>query len=130
MSDKLYREFIQRQPSCITGRYAEYLENGEKRNPACHVRRANRFGTGFKADYACVPLTAIEHDVQTRLGELACLKEFLPAPRVSEMFDGLAHEVAVLKAKAWFDEKVEVYFQRWLETLKSATTNWQQLQEV
>jgi len=63
------------------------------------VRRANKFGTGFKAEYSCCPLTHQEHDIQTRLGELACLKEFLPAEQVAAMFDGVSYEVSVLKAK-------------------------------
>jgi hypothetical protein len=129
LSDRLYREFIQRQPSCLTGRFAEYVD-GEGRNPACHVRRANKFGTGFKAEYSCVALTHQEHDIQSRLGELACLKEFLPAVQVAEMFDGVSYEVSVLKAKVWFDEQVAIYFERWCETLKHATSSWEQLQEV
>jgi len=36
----------------------------------------------------------------------------------------------VLKAKSWFDAQVEVYLERWLETLKHAKTSWEQLQEV
>ena len=87
-------------------------------------------GTGFKAEYSCIALTHIEHDIQTRLGELACLQEFLPQAKLAEMFDGFSHEEPVLKAKAFFDEQVVIHFEKWQATLKYATTSWQQLQEV
>jgi hypothetical protein len=128
MSDRLYREFIQRQRSCVTGR-GDWVEHiGEYRCEACHVRRAVDAGMRYKPDFSCVPLRHMEHDIQTRLGELDCLREFLPASEVAEMFDGISHDEAVLKAKAWFDAKVVFYFERWLETLKQTTTTWEQLQ--
>lgn len=114
MTDEAFRAWIQTLPSCVTGR-GDWIEQlGETRNEACHVRRANAFGTGFKAELSCVPLTHLEHDIQTRIGELACLKEFLPRAEVAEIFDGLLHEAAVLKAKAWFDAQVLKYRKRWM----------------
>lgn len=69
-TDDDYRKFIQRQPSCVSGEFAEFV-NGEGRSVAAHVRRAGESGTGFKALYACVPLTDAEHQKQHTQGESA-----------------------------------------------------------
>jgi hypothetical protein len=114
MTDAAYRAWLQTLPSCISGRYAEYLENGDRRNPACHVRRAGEAGTAYKPLFSAVPLTHIEHDVQTRLGELACLMEFLPAIQAAQMFHGLCRDDAVRKAKGWFDLRAGEYLERWM----------------
>lgn len=68
-ADKQFREFIQRQPSCISGRFSEYLEIGEGRSIACHVRRAGESGTAYKSEYSCVPMTHAEHLLQHQKGE-------------------------------------------------------------
>jgi len=68
-TDKQFREFIQRQPSCISGRFSEYLENGDGRCVAAHVRRAGESGTGFKGEYSCVPMLQSEHLLQHAKGE-------------------------------------------------------------
>lgn len=67
-TDKQYRAWIQRQPSCISGRFSEWV-GGEGRCEAAHVRRAGESGTGFKAPYSCVPLTRKEHAEQHQYGE-------------------------------------------------------------
>lgn len=68
-TDKQFREWVQRQPSCISGRFSEFLESGEGRCIAAHIRRAKDSGTGYKAEYACVPLTHDEHLLQHQKGE-------------------------------------------------------------
>jgi hypothetical protein len=37
-TDKQFREWVQRQPSCISGRHSEWLETGEGRCIAAHIR--------------------------------------------------------------------------------------------
>ncbi|OWK42044.1 hypothetical protein [Fimbriiglobus ruber] len=82
-TDKQFREFIQRQPSCISGRFSEFLETGEGRCVAAHIRRAGESGTGFKGEYACVPMTQSEHLLQHQHGESYFGgKEFFDAQRV------------------------------------------------
>ena len=88
-TDKQYREWIQRQPSAYNGLFGEYV-NGEGRCIAAHVRRAGESGTGYKAPYACVPLTDAEHQLQHREGESA--------------FTGGAD---------WFDKQRAEYVQKW-----------------
>lgn len=91
--DETYRKWIQRQPSCLSGTYSEYV-NGEGRCVAAHVRRASGSGTGFKGDFACVPLTQEEHLLQHQHGEES------------------------LKPKGWWDAQVEKYLTLYKKTLK------------
>ena len=102
MTDATFREYIQRQRSCLSGKFSEWIsELGEWRNPACHVRRAGDSGTGFKAPYACVPMTNPEHAYQHQHGELAVIQKYNPA---------VARTVKTeWQAKAWFDKQVENY---------------------
>lgn len=100
MTDKAFREWISRQPSCLSGGFSEFV-NGEGRNPACHVRRSSTSGTGFKAPYACVPLTSVEHALQHQRGEAACLEAYLGGVWTAEA------------AKAWFNEQVAKYRAEW-----------------
>src|ERR1700722_7008044 len=80
-SDKQFREWIQRQPSCVSGRFNEYV-NGEGRCVAAHVRRAGESGTGYKGEYSCVPMTQAEHLQQHQKGESAFGgKEFFDGQR-------------------------------------------------
>jgi hypothetical protein len=88
-TDKQFRAFIQRQPSCISGRFSEYV-NGEGRCVAAHVRRAGESGTGHKGEFACVPLTNDEHLEQHQRGESA------------------------LASKEWFDRQRIKYLKMWL----------------
>lgn len=68
-SDAEYVAWIQRQPSCISGEFSEYV-NGEGRCVAAHVRRAVDSGTAYKAPYATVPLRQNEeHQIQHDKGE-------------------------------------------------------------
>lgn len=68
-TDEQYREWIQRQPSVISGQFSEYV-HGEGRSIACHVRRVN-LGAGMaeKPPFACVPMTDREHQLQHLKGE-------------------------------------------------------------
>jgi hypothetical protein len=82
-TDKQFREWVQRHPSCISGRFSEYLENGEGRCVAAHVRRAGESGTGFKAEFACLPMTQAEHLLQHQKGEIVFGgKEFFDEQRI------------------------------------------------
>jgi hypothetical protein len=74
--DKAFREWVQQQPSCISGAFSEWV-NGEGRNPACPIRRAATSGVGFKAPYSGVPLTHEEHRDQHQYGEAGCLERHL-----------------------------------------------------
>ena len=89
--DSAFRAWVQRQPSCISGRFSEWV-NGEGRNPACHVRRARESGTAYKGEYACVPLTQPEHLLTHQRGE----SHFHP--------------------KEWWDAQRLEYLRRWIET--------------
>lgn len=99
--DEKYRKFIQARRSCISGQFSEYVD-GEGRCIAAHVRRARSSGTGYKAEFSCVPLTKEEHDCQHRHGEKACLQKFKPG------WGG-----TVEGAKTWFDEQARYYYALW-----------------
>jgi hypothetical protein len=100
-TDKQFRDWIQSQPSCLTGQFSEWTEKGW-RNPACHVRRAGESGTGHKAEYACIPMTHAEHRIQHQRGEILVLMAYLGKEWDRE------------KAREWFDRKRIDYLQRWL----------------
>lgn len=88
-TDKQYRRWISHQTSCVSGRFSEWVD-GVGRCEAAHVRRAGRSGTGFKAEYSCVPLTRTEHAAQHQHGESA------------------------LATKDWWDAQVVKYLRLWL----------------
>lgn len=109
MSDSAFRQWISTLPSFLDGTYAEYV-NGQGRNAACHVRRASSSGTGFKADYQCVPMTHEQHNIQHCNGELECLLRFNRLQEFTPTVEG---------AKACFDEAVKFYVELW-EAIKDA----------
>lgn len=87
-TDKQFREWIQTRPSAISGEFSESV-NGEGRCEAAHVRRAGEAGTGYKPEYACIPLTHTEHHIQHTQGESA------------------------LKPREWFDKMRIEYVTNW-----------------
>lgn len=106
-NDDAFRAWIQTLPSCISGRFSEYV-NGEGRNLACHVRRAGRSGTAYKALYSCVPMTNAEHQTQHQHGEAACLNRHHGT-------DGWPEDAA----KAWFDLQARYYRDLWMKIQKA-----------
>jgi len=117
MTDAQYRSWIQTLPSCLDGQsFSEYLEHlGEWRNPACHVRRARTFGTGFR-DVPCttIPLTHAQHAYQHQHGELACLMKFSRDPELICALKNASPVEAERIAAGWFDAQVEKYRARWM----------------
>lgn len=101
-TDDAFRAWIQRQPSCLSGRFSESVD-GECRNLACHVRRAGSSGTGYKGLFSCVPMTDEEHKLQHHYGELSCLFSCKP-----DLGIGTFHE-----AKVWFDQQAAKYREEW-----------------
>lgn len=87
-TDDAYRAWVQKQPSAFSGGFSEYVD-GEGRCIAAHVRRAGESGTGYKAPYACVPITNDEHQRQHKEGESA------------------------LGGKEWFDKMRAKYVAEW-----------------
>lgn len=103
-TDDDYRKWIQKQPSCLSGKYSEYPEHlGEGRNPACHVRRAVNSGTAFKPEFSCIPMTHEEHADQTNKGEAYCLGRHTHV-----------YPWAVEKAKDYFDQMLSKYLSMWI----------------
>ncbi len=117
-TDEEFREWIQQQPSCISGDrdYCETLTgDAEMVCKAAHVRRAGESGTGYKAEYACVPLTNEEHSCQHQHGELSCLEIHLKSFPKNESNVSAADCIA----KEWFDKKRIDYVSKWAwETYK------------
>ena len=98
-----YLEWLSHQPSCVSGRFTGYDENGDGRSIACHVRRIKfGSGTGHKPNYFAVPLTDGEHQVQHgKRGEQGCL------------FDA-GWDLTQEEAKEWFEQRAVEYLKRWL----------------
>lgn len=102
--DEAFREWVQRQPSCLSGSFSEYI-NGEGRCVSAHVRRASTSGTAYKGKLSCVPMTQEEHDYQHQHGELAVLIRF-----------GGWQDATGEAAKAWFDDLARHYVAKWRRT--------------
>ncbi len=110
-SDAEYHQWIQRQPSCISGTSSEYVD-GEGRCVAAHVRRAGPAGTGYKPPYHQIPMTNDEHQLQHQHGEC----ELLLSARILSMKFATAEA-----AQDWFDTQVFRHRHAWAwETLKGA----------
>lgn len=90
-TDKKFREWIQKQPSAVSGDFSEWI-NGEGRCEAAHVRRSGEAGVSFKPEYACIPLTHDEHQEQHQHGETA------------------------LKPREWFESTRNKYVIKWAKT--------------
>ena len=104
-TDDEYREWIQKQKSCVSGQWSEYV-NGEGRCEAAHVRRANESGTGYKPRYCCVPLTREEHMCQHQKGEEYLLYKYNPSFGIGDM---LSND----EAKEWFDTQRIKHCEKW-----------------
>jgi len=105
-SDKKYLEWLSYQPSCLDGTFNQY-QDGVGRNIACHVRRAKNAGTGYKPKFSAVPMTDIQHKIQSVKGEAEVLNRF--------------HErnFTVEEAKEWFDLQVLYYVAKWSKNAKA-----------
>ncbi len=115
MTDKAYREWVQKLPSCLDGKsFSEWIpEIGEWRNPACHVRRAGRSGVAFKEEFACIPMTHDQHAYQHNHGELACLMKFSKDKALIAKLKAAIPVDAERIAVEWFDGQVQKYRRRW-----------------
>lgn len=98
-TDEEYVEWVQKQKSCVSGRYSEYV-NGVGHCEAAHVRRAAEAGTGYKPLFAVIPLTHDEHALQHQEGEA----------RVLEVYKINCQPEY---AKEWFDKQRILHVQRW-----------------
>ncbi len=87
--DEAFLAWIRRQPSCISGAFSEFLENGEGRCVPAHVRRAGAAGTAYKPLFSAVPLTKEEHDLTHQKGE------------------------EILRPKEWWNTQAKLYLARW-----------------
>lgn len=117
-TDEQFREWVQKQPSVISGKFSEYV-NGEGRNVAAHIRRANESGTALKADYCCVPMTNAEHNLQHHKGETEAL-----------LVHGSGTQLSPEAAKEWFEQQRVFQVERWAWlTLKAhlGVAHWNEL---
>lgn len=67
-TDKMFLDWVRRQPSAISGGFGAHDESGEGRSEAAHVRRSSNSGTGMKPAYSAIPLTPVEHRMQHEKG--------------------------------------------------------------
>jgi hypothetical protein len=115
MTDAEYRAWIQTLPSCLSGQFSEYLDDGRKLCIAAHVRRAGESGTAYKAPYSCVPMTQTEHLYQHQHGELACIMKFTRDPQLKVTLLNASLIEAERIAGDWFDAQVLKYRAMWQE---------------
>jgi hypothetical protein len=113
VTDTAFRVWIQTLPSCLTGTFSEYLDDGRKLCVAAHVRRAGKSGVGFKAPYSVIPLTQLEHLHQHQFGELSCLRKFTRNPQLICTLANASPFEAERIAADWFDDQVEKYRAMW-----------------
>lgn len=87
--DEEFLAWLRRQPSCLSGRYNEYV-NGEGRCVAAHVSRiAQGKGIATKPLLSAVPLTQDEHLLQS------------------------IHGYEYYYPKQWWDDMVRHYVHQW-----------------
>lgn len=98
--DEAYLAWLRSQPSCISGRFSEYVD-GVGKSVCAHVRRARDAGTAYKPKLSAVPATQEEHLLQSVKGEAACLEHYLGGKWTVE------------GAKSWFDEQVQEHVKQW-----------------
>lgn len=101
--DQKFREWVQKQPSCISGHYSEYNDAGEGRSIAAHVRRASDSGIATKPLFSAVPLTNSEHHLQHNMGEARVLQRLFPG-------------IETQQAKMWFDQRAQEYLKKWMQS--------------
>jgi hypothetical protein len=123
MTDKAFREFIQTLPSCLTGVFSEYLEDGRRLCVAAHVRRAGKSGTAYKADYSVIPMTQTEHLYQHQFGELACLLKFTKDKQLKMTLLNASPIEAERVAGEWFDAQVIRFREMWRK--RTGTAPWE-----
>lgn len=90
--DIAYREWVRTQPCHMCGGYSEYLENGDKKNHAAHVRHNS--GIGTKPLFSAVPLCVDCHHRQHTKGHEAMMP-----------MDNWV-KLAKLYVKRWRDEQI------------------------
>jgi hypothetical protein len=115
MTDNEYRAWIQTFPSCLSGQFSEYLEDGRRLCVAAHVRRGGFSGVGYKAPFSCVPMSQTEHAYQHNHGELACLAKFTRDPQLKATLLNASAVEAERIAQEWFDTQVLKYREMWRE---------------
>jgi hypothetical protein len=99
-TDRQFLKWLTFQPSCLDGAFNQYID-GVGRNIACHVRRASNSGTGVKPPFSAVPMTDIQHRVQSVKGEAEVLNRFHERQFTPE------------EAKEWFDLQVIYQLAKW-----------------
>lgn len=118
-TDDEFRAWIQRQPSAISGDFSEYVD-GEGRNIAAHVRRAGESGAGYKAPYACIPLTNAEHQNQHQVGESALGgKEWCDKMRIK-----------YVEQWAWDTLKAQLGRAHWSDVPPETLREWARMHDV
>lgn len=114
--DQLFLTWLSFQPSWLDGAFNEVDDKGRKRNIPCHVRRAGEertgsaAGTGHKPFESAVPMTFLQHKLQSEKGELACIMAYTNYQRFLAPYEG---ETMVDKAKAAFDAAAAHYAAKW-----------------
>jgi len=106
-----YLDWVQIQVCVICGKQDWPPDVIGGRCQAAHVRRAGESGTGYKADYAVIPLCGKHHQMQHEKGELAALRDVTPYGEQC---------IDVDSAKEWFNKRRIAHVEQWCwEKLKS-----------
>jgi len=108
--DQKFLDWLSYQPSWLDGAFSETDRAGHQRNIACHVRRASNAGTGYKPLYSALPMTNMQHLLETNKGKLACIMAYTNYQRFLAPYDGTT---LVEKAKAAFDAAAVFYVEKW-----------------
>lgn len=90
--DKAFLDWISYQPSCLSGRFNEYDDEGNGRSVACHHRTVARgAGTAIKPIYSAYPLRDDEHRICHQYGP------------------------GYYRPAQWWEEQAKRYYKMWLE---------------
>lgn len=118
-ADAEYEAWVERQPSVISGDFSEFLETGEGRCVAHHVRRASNSGTGIRGEFITVSITHDEHALLHQMGELSYLEA------VGKPADFLDVELWAHRHQwAWDRLKAILGFEHWNEVPPESLVEW------
>src|SRR5258707_4677139 len=114
MTDKLHREFIQKQRSCLTNEFSEWIQDrGEWCNLLATYAGLESLVSASRRSMPACRLPQRSMNTMHQHGGLACLRKYTPDAELICRLDAAAPMEAERIAKEWFDEQGVKYRRLW-----------------
>lgn len=134
-SDEQFAQWIQLQ-KCVVCGGGDWVEKlGEERCEAAHVRRAGESGTGYKADYARVPMCHNHHiNDQHHYGETEALCTHIELGGKTLLTDGKewfnALRIKWITQWCWITLKAKLGYESWASVPPEKLKAWAQVNGI